>query len=220
MDFNRLLELICDGHVINLLPTLLCYENEAKSYTSNLHHDRPSILWLKNTFLPFGWRYSISTKMVLIFRWPNCRKKSQIDDSSQSGTSAPSLPMQTAISAPQSNFAASSAQSTQQPLIAPSGLTQSENNNDTAGSLSAIKGLSYYWISQDLFPKKQIYSLRVLHEPPEPLADIIFVHGLIGNLYDIWLEKELGIYWPVQLAKMSWMYEFWHLDMMQMLQSS
>jgi len=41
--------------------------------------------------------------------------------------------------------------------------------------------------------------LRVLHNPAEPLVDIIFVHGLTGDSYNTWLEAESGIYWPVHL---------------------
>jgi hypothetical protein len=129
--------------------------------------------------------------MASMFRWPNRSRKSRVDDSSQSGTGAP-----------QPNFAAAGARSTQHPLITPSGPIQSENENENAiaGSLEAAKGPSYHQISQeDLFPKKQIYGLRILHEPPEPLVDIIFVHGLTGNSYDTWLEMRSGIYWPVQL---------------------
>jgi hypothetical protein len=67
--------------------------------------------------------------------------------------------------------------------------------SNTASSL----GPNHDRISQDLFPKKQIYGLRVLHEPPKALVDIVFIHGLTGNSYDTWLEMKSGIYWPTQL---------------------
>lgn len=54
-------------------------------------------------------------------------------------------------------------------------------------------------LRERLFPNGETYGLRVLHEPAEPLVDIIFVHGLTGDSYNTWLEAESGIYWPVHL---------------------
>ncbi len=54
-------------------------------------------------------------------------------------------------------------------------------------------------LRERLFPNGTTYGLRVLHDPAEPLIDIIFVHSLTGDLYDTWLEAESGIYWPVHL---------------------
>jgi hypothetical protein len=54
-------------------------------------------------------------------------------------------------------------------------------------------------LRERLFPNGTTYGLRVLHDPAEPLVDIIFVHGLTGDSYDTWLEAESGIYWPVHL---------------------
>jgi len=54
-------------------------------------------------------------------------------------------------------------------------------------------------LREQLFPNGTTYGLQVLHDPAEPLIDIIFVHGLTGNSYDTWLEAESRIYWPVHL---------------------
>jgi hypothetical protein len=54
-------------------------------------------------------------------------------------------------------------------------------------------------LKEQLFPKQQIYGLRVLHSPPKPLFDIIFVHGLTGNSFDTWLDSKSNTYWPVDL---------------------
>lgn len=54
-------------------------------------------------------------------------------------------------------------------------------------------------LRERLFPNGDTYGLRVLHEPAEPLVDIIFVHGLTGDSYNTWLDVESGTYWPVHL---------------------
>jgi hypothetical protein len=51
-------------------------------------------------------------------------------------------------------------------------------------------------LRDELFPGGQTYGLRVLHEPPNPIVDIVFIHGLTGDSYDTWLERKSGIYWP------------------------
>lgn len=58
---------------------------------------------------------------------------------------------------------------------------------------------SQVYSQEDFFPNGQVYGLQVLRDPIKPLVDIIFVHGLSGNSYSTWVEKESGIYWPVQL---------------------
>lgn len=54
-------------------------------------------------------------------------------------------------------------------------------------------------LRERLFPNGRTYGLRVLHDPVEPLVDLIFVHGLTGDSYSTWLEAKSGIYWPVHL---------------------
>jgi hypothetical protein len=54
-------------------------------------------------------------------------------------------------------------------------------------------------LKEKLFSKHHVYGLRVLHSPEKPLFDIIFVHGLTGNSFDTWLDKNANIYWPVDL---------------------
>lgn len=54
-------------------------------------------------------------------------------------------------------------------------------------------------LRERLFPNGETYGLWVLHEPSEPLVDIIFVHGLTGNSYNTWLEAGSEIYWPLHL---------------------
>ncbi len=54
-------------------------------------------------------------------------------------------------------------------------------------------------LCKQLFLNERNYGLRVLHNPAELLVDIIFVHGLTGDLYNTWLKTESRIYWPVHL---------------------
>lgn len=56
---------------------------------------------------------------------------------------------------------------------------------------------------EKLFPSGQVYGLQVLYTPPNPLIDVIFVHGLTGNSYKTWLEDKSGTYWPVHLLTKS-----------------
>lgn len=44
--------------------------------------------------------------------------------------------------------------------------------------------------------------LNVLYEPPrtiDPIADIVFVHGLTGSSYTTWRHERTGLYWPKEL---------------------
>ncbi|KAI9760567.1 MAG: hypothetical protein M1840_002382 [Geoglossum simile] len=100
-------------------------------------------------------------------------------------------PLETTISARHPHSAVASDQPTQAHLTAPSGQVRSGSGGSTPGSLSVSL--------QDIFPNRQVYGLRVLHQPAEPVVDIIFIHGLTGNSYDAWLEAKSGIYWPIQL---------------------
>lgn len=48
-------------------------------------------------------------------------------------------------------------------------------------------------------PHGETHGLRVLYQPPDvskTLVDIVFVHGLTGDSYNTWLEKETQTYWP------------------------
>ena len=103
----------------------------------------------------------------------------------------------------QPNVTTDAPRSIQQPLTteaAPSSLVPSPGESHTAlnpdPSAATTNQLSF---RQRLFPNGKTYGLQVLHDPAEPLVDIIFVHGLTGDSYDTWLEVESGIYWPVHL---------------------
>ncbi|KAL8702801.1 MAG: hypothetical protein Q9201_004017 [Fulgogasparrea decipioides] len=44
------------------------------------------------------------------------------------------------------------------------------------------------------------YGIKVLHDcGNDSCVDIVFVHGLTGNAYNTWLDKETGIHWPSKL---------------------
>lgn len=107
----------------------------------------------------------------------------------------------TSISTPPHETAAVAAQphSSTVPAV-PTPEIHSRTDSDTADRSEGVTGTSYHPISQeDLFPNNQIHGLRVLYQPPNPLVDIIFVHGLTGDSYNTWLQSTSGIYWPVQL---------------------
>lgn len=52
---------------------------------------------------------------------------------------------------------------------------------------------------QRLFPGNQVYGLREVHTPPNPVVDIVLLHGLTGRPDKTFLHKETGIYWPFDL---------------------
>ena len=82
----------------------------------------------------------------------------------------------------------------------PTPTIHSTADNGTANRSERVTDTSYNPVSQeDLFPDNQIHGLRVLYQPPNPLVDIVFVHGLTGDSYNTWLQPTSGIYWPVQL---------------------
>jgi hypothetical protein len=78
----------------------------------------------------------------------------------------------------QTNMSESTIRTNSQPAQQPVGISSQSNLRD------------------ELFPSGQTYGLRVLHEPPNPIVDIVFIHGLTGDSYDTWLERKSGIYWP------------------------
>lgn len=46
----------------------------------------------------------------------------------------------------------------------------------------------------------QTYRVRVLFDGGNSAnIDIVFVHGLTGYIYNTWLHKETGVYWPSKL---------------------
>ncbi|KAM0335078.1 hypothetical protein ACHAQA_000112 [Verticillium albo-atrum] len=52
----------------------------------------------------------------------------------------------------------------------------------------------------DLFPNNHFLGVRVLHTPPNPAVDIIFVHGITGHPYKTFATHGSDpIYWPTQL---------------------
>jgi hypothetical protein len=53
-----------------------------------------------------------------------------------------------------------------------------------------------------LFQDKQTEGLRLLYAPANGLktvADIVFIHGLTGTSEKTWLDKQSGVYWPLDL---------------------
>lgn len=119
------------------------------------------------------------------------------------GESDTRLPWNTSPSTPQPHVTTGSPQTPLQSLTVRTASPrpiQSANgshtalNSDPNASITCQPGLR-----EQLFPNGQIYGLRILYEPAEPLVDIVFVHGLTGNSYDTWLEPESQTYWPVHL---------------------
>ena len=105
----------------------------------------------------------------------------------------------------QPNVTTDAPQSIWQPLAAeaaPSSLVPSPSESHTALNLDpSAATTNQVSFRQRLFPNGETYGLRVLHDPAEPLVDIIFVHGLTGDSYHTWLEAKSGIYWPVHLLR-------------------
>jgi hypothetical protein len=110
------------------------------------------------------------------------------------------VPPKTSISTPHDTAAGATQPHSSTVPAVPTFTIHSTTGSDTADRSEGVTGTRYHPISQeDLFPNNQIYGLRVLYQPPNPLVDIIFVHGLTGDSYNTWLQPTSGIYWPVQL---------------------
>ena len=46
------------------------------------------------------------------------------------------------------------------------------------------------------------YGIRTLYDHgKEACVDIVFVHGLTGNAYNTWTDKETGVHWPSELLR-------------------
>ena len=46
------------------------------------------------------------------------------------------------------------------------------------------------------------YDIKTLYDHgKEAYVDIVFVHGLTGNAYNTWLDKETGVHWPSKLLE-------------------
>ena len=43
-------------------------------------------------------------------------------------------------------------------------------------------------VTVDTIDKADPYGIKVLHNPPSAVVDIVFVHGLTGNAYTTWLH--------------------------------
>ncbi|EEY16823.1 het-eN [Verticillium alfalfae VaMs.102] len=55
-------------------------------------------------------------------------------------------------------------------------------------------------LKEDLFPNDHFLGVRVLHTPPNPQVDIIFIHGITGHPYKTFATNGASpIYWPTQL---------------------
>jgi len=52
-----------------------------------------------------------------------------------------------------------------------------------------------------LFPDGKILGPTVIHDPEDPVVDIIFVHGLTGDSYSTWVIESGGkhVYWPLDM---------------------
>ncbi|KAL2046066.1 hypothetical protein N7G274_001513 [Stereocaulon virgatum] len=47
------------------------------------------------------------------------------------------------------------------------------------------------------------YGIKTLYDyGKEAYVDIVFVHGLTGNAYNTWLDKETGVHWPSKLLRL------------------
>ncbi|KAF2231098.1 hypothetical protein EV356DRAFT_490794 [Viridothelium virens] len=51
----------------------------------------------------------------------------------------------------------------------------------------------------DKIGKENHYGIRVLHNPPSAITDIVFVHGLTGSAYTTWLHNGSGVHGPRDL---------------------
>lgn len=51
---------------------------------------------------------------------------------------------------------------------------------------------------EDLFPNNHYLGVRVLHKPPNPAVDIVFIHGITGHPYKTFATHG-GVFWPTQL---------------------
>lgn len=51
----------------------------------------------------------------------------------------------------------------------------------------------------DIASRIRQYGLNVVHEAPDALVDIVFVHGLNGHPHRTWTSSKTGVFWPVDL---------------------
>ncbi|KAL4918886.1 hypothetical protein BDW62DRAFT_59625 [Aspergillus aurantiobrunneus] len=51
----------------------------------------------------------------------------------------------------------------------------------------------------DLASRIRQFGLNVIYESPDPLVDIVFVHGLNGHPHRTWTSSKTGTFWPVDL---------------------
>ncbi|KAL5001151.1 hypothetical protein BDV10DRAFT_199407 [Aspergillus recurvatus] len=51
----------------------------------------------------------------------------------------------------------------------------------------------------DIASRIRQYGLNVVHEAPDALVDIVFVHGLNGHPHRTWTSSKTGTFWPVDL---------------------
>jgi hypothetical protein len=45
------------------------------------------------------------------------------------------------------------------------------------------------------------YGVKVLFNPPSPVIDVVFIHGLTGSAFSTWLHRDSGTHWPRDLVK-------------------
>lgn len=130
-------------------------------------------------------------------KWPVSTRRTR-----KESEDAPQSTDKTILQTPQPPTGTSS-QSSLSNQLSPSRQSDNTSQSTVAASSRAVqqpRGTSCESsLRNQLFPDGHIDGLRVLHEPPNPIVDIIFIHGLTGNSFDTWFEEGSTTYWPKHL---------------------
>ncbi|KAE8450572.1 hypothetical protein EG329_006303 [Mollisiaceae sp. DMI_Dod_QoI] len=81
----------------------------------------------------------------------------------------------------------------EQPGTAVASLQQSDDAQVASSSIVDTK--------KNYIPEKSRYNFKVLHDPPQPVVDIFFIHGLTGDREKTWTRTKgkLECFWPRDL---------------------